>query len=73
MKCYISSQNRFLDFLQIQQAHTLQEVHAAVADAKLSHVGGVGTVIKKLADRDELIQSALEFYLNGRLHFPLQE
>ncbi|XP_056441053.1 G2/M phase-specific E3 ubiquitin-protein ligase-like isoform X1 [Gadus chalcogrammus] len=60
--------------LKIQQASTILEVHAAIASAasNLALLGSL-TVIRTMSDRDEVLESALKFYLDKRLHVPLQQ
>ncbi|KAK0137639.1 hypothetical protein N1851_026170 [Merluccius polli] len=53
---------------------TIQEVHAAIASAasNLALLGSL-TVIRSMSDTDEVVESALKFYLENRLHVPLQQ
>ena len=60
--------------LQIKQASSILEVHAAIASAasNLALLGSL-TVIRTMTDRDEVVESALKFYLDKRQHVPLQQ
>ena len=71
---YLFVPKLILGLLQIKQAATTTEIQetALQAVSSLSLLGFL-SVIRTLSDRDNIILSALSYYLEGRLDTPLKQ
>ncbi|KAL7394632.1 hypothetical protein ABVT39_000937 [Epinephelus coioides] len=70
----VEDENLRNQFQKIKQAATTGEVQEAALEAasSLSLLGSL-SIIRTLSDRDDIISSALSYYLEGRLDTPLKQ
>lgn len=70
----ISWHNFLMIYLQIKEADSVQKANSAISDAGDSlNMMGALRYISSLEERDSLIQSAAEYFVNGRINLALRQ
>ena len=70
----ISWHNFLMIYLQIKEADSVQKENSAISDAGDSlNMMGALRYISSLEERDSLVQSAAEYFVNGRINLALRQ